>query len=574
MLPEATAAQSTAVLMPKIGQAMAEGTVLQWHYQDGERVEQGAVFITIETDKATYDLEAPASGILHIYVGEGQEVAVGTVIGEIGEASRAASAPGTTATLSVPAAAKALARKKVLASPKAKQLAAEHGIDLSTITPSSADGIISAGDVEKAVAEKDKGLKPLVSEAPAASVPASTGIGRSIRERRKLTGIRKTSARRVQEAWQIIPHIVQMVDVDATALLAARAALKAETPSLTLNDLILHAAARVMAELPDLNGTVEEDTLVLYEGVDVGFAADTPRGLVVPVIRRADKFSVAELAAESQRLIEAARSGRLGPENIGGASLTVSNLGMFGIRAGTPVINLGEPVLVFVGALEDRPVVVDGQIVIRPMLTLSIAYDHRVADGVAASQFTRGLKERLEHLESKVQGPKSKAQSPEGERRRDATTVSASSFFASPQVELGKREARGVSEGSGYAVQARSRGHTWALDEPVSDGGTDTGPDPVSTFLGALLSCMTISFKATAHRRKVTIQRMQGHVQATPQGHVKDIALTLEVWSPDREETLRALLEPAKRGCFVSGVLKPEINFRVELSVHRTQTKS
>ena len=572
MLPEATAAQSTAVLMPKIGQAMAEGTVLQWHYQDSERVEQGIVLVTIETDKATYDLEAPASGILHIYVGEGQEVAVGTVIGEIGEASRAASAPSTTATLSVPTAAKAPARKRVLASPKAKQLAAEHGIDLSIITPSSADGIISAGNVEKAIAEKDKGLTPPVTKQTVS--PVTTAVSRSIRERRKLTGIRKTSARRVQEAWQIIPHIVQMVDVDATALLAARAALKAETPSLTLNDLILHAAARAMAELPDLNGTVEEDTLVLYEGVDVGFAADTPRGLVVPVIRRADKFSVAELAAESQRLIEAARSGRLGPENIGGASFTVSNLGMFGIRAGTPVINLGEPVLVFVGAMEDRPVVVDGQIVIRPMLTLSIAYDHRVADGVAASQFTRGLKERLEHLESKVQGPRSKVQSPEGERRRNATTVSASSFFASPQVELGKREARGVSEGSGYAVQARSRGHTWALDEPVSDGGTDTGPDPVSTFLGALLSCMTISFKATAHRRKVTIERMQSHVQATPQGHVKDIALTLEVWSPDREETLRALLEPAKRGCFVSGVLKPEINFRVELSVHRTQTKS
>jgi len=556
--------------MPKIGQAMAEGTVLQWHYQDGERVEQGIVLVTIETDKATYDLEAPASGILHIYVGEGQEVAVGTVIGEIGEASRAASAPGTTATLSVPTAAKAPARKRVLASPKAKQLAAEHGIDLSIITPSSADGIISAGNVEKAIAEKDKGLTPPVTKQTVS--PVATTVSRSIRERRKLTGIRKTSARRVQEAWQIIPHIVQMVDVDATALLAARAALKAETPSLTLNDLILHAAARAMAELPDLNGTVEEDTLVLYEGVDVGFAADTPRGLVVPVIRRADKFSVAELAAESQRLIEAARSGRLGPENIGGASFTVSNLGMFGIRAGTPVINLGEPVLVFVGAMEDRPVVVDGQIVIRPMLTLSIAYDHRVADGVAASQFTRGLKERLEHLESKVQGPRSKVQSLEGERRRDATTVSASSFFVSPQVELGKREARGVSEGSGYAVQARSRGHTWALDEPVSDGGTDTGPDPVSTFLGALLSCMTISFKATAHRRKVTIERMQGHVQSNLQGHVKNIAMTLEIWSPDREETVRTLLEPAKRGCFVSTVLKSEIDFRVELSVHSVKT--
>jgi len=368
--------------MPKIGQAMAEGTVLQWYGQDGKRVEKGEVLVTIETDKATYDLEAPESGTLHIYVAEGQEVAVGTMIGEIGESQRRARAPVATATPSVPAAVamKAPTRKKVLASPKAKQLAAEHSIELSMITPSATDGVISASDVEKVIA----------AGKPAAPATEDTMAGRLVRERRKLTGIRKTSARRVQEAWQIIPHIVQMVDVDATALLATRSRLKAAVPSLTLNDLILQAAARVMAELPELNGTVEGDTLVFYQGVDVGFAVDTPRGLIVPVIRRADNLSVEELAAESQRLIEAARSGRLGPENIGGASLTVSNLGMFGIRAGTPVINLGEPILVFVGAVEDRPVVAEGQIVVRPMLTLSIAYDHRVADGVAAAQFTRG----------------------------------------------------------------------------------------------------------------------------------------------------------------------------------------
>src|SRR5262249_6267760 len=271
---------------------------------------------------------------------------------------------------------------------------------------------------------------------------------------------------------------------------AARAALKAKVPSLTLNDLILHAAARVMAGLPELNGTIEDDTLVLYEGVDIGFAADTPRGLVGPVIRRADTLSVGELAAESQRLIEAARTGRLGPENIGGASLTVSNLGMFGIRAGTPVINLGEPILVFVGAVEDRPAVVNGQIVARPMLTLSIAYDHRVADGVAASQFTRGLKEglgiggwELETKQSQVPTPKSETIGTASDQRNATEAAAASSSVTNPQPltpnpqeGLVRREARGVSERSGYAVQVRSRGHTWVLDEPAADGGTDTGP--------------------------------------------------------------------------------------------------
>jgi pyruvate dehydrogenase E2 component (dihydrolipoamide acetyltransferase) len=396
--------------------------------------------------------------------------------------------------------------------------------------------VISAADVEKAVQAKPVAI-------------TSTAVAHAVRERRSLTGIRKTAARRVQEAWQTIPHIVQMVDVDATALLAVRTQLKAEIPSLTLNDLILHAAAQVMAGLPDLNATVEGDTLVLYDGVDIGFAADTPRGLMVPVIRRANKLSVKELAAESQRLIEAARAGRLRLDDIGNASLTVSNLGMFGVRFGTPVINLGEPLLVFVGAVEERPVAVSSQIVIRPMMTLSIGYDHRVADGVAASQFTRGLKESLE---SGVPSPESQVRS-------------TSPQHLTPSTQ--KRELRSTSEGSDYTVQIRSLGHEWILDEPTTDGGQDTGPDPVTAFLGALLSCMTISFKAAARRRKVAVTRIEGHVQATPQGHVKEITMSLNVWSPDAEETVRALLELAKRGCYVSGVLKPEIDFKVALTV-------
>jgi pyruvate dehydrogenase E2 component (dihydrolipoamide acetyltransferase) len=554
-------AQNTPVLMPKIGQAMAEGTVIQWHYKDGERVEKGAIIVTIETDKATYDLDALESGTLHILVEEGREIAVGAVIAEIGEASPKTSVAVAPLTASVPAstAAKMPAGKKVLASPKAKQLAAQHGIELSTLTPSGADGMISAEDVEKAVTNKDKAPKPRVTEATATPSAPSVVTGRSVRQRRQLTGIRKTAARRVQEAWQTIPHIVQMVDVDATALLATRSALRPAVPSLTLNDLILHSAARVMAELPDLNGMVDGDALVLYDGVDVGFAADTPRGLVVPVIRRAEALSVAELAAESQRLIEAARSGRLAPENIGNASLTVSNLGMFGIRSGTPVVNLGESILVFVGVVEDRPVVVDGQVVIRPTLTLSIAYDHRLADGVAAARFTGKLKESLE---SRVPGLASEIRETNAQHPTPNTLE-----------ELGNREVRTVSEGTGYAVQVRGHGHSWVLDEPTADGGTDAGPDPVTAFLGALLSCMTISFKAAARRRKVTIERIEGHIQVTPQGHVRDIAMTLHVWSPDREENVRALLEVAKRGCYVSSVLKTEIQFKIDLIVSSSTPK-
>lgn len=392
------AVHTTPVLMPKIGQAMTEGTVIQWHCQDGQRVEKDAVLVTIETDKATYELESPVSGTLHIYVGEGQEVSVGTVIGEIGDAPRraagAVASPSASPAEPSALAAKAPRHKRILATPKAKKLAAQHGIDLATVVPSGKDNFISAADVEQAL--KTKQAAPGVAETPA---------GRTVREQRKLTGLRKTSARRVQQAWQTIPHIVQMVDVDASALVATRTHLKDEIPALTLNDVILHTAARVLVSHPDLNATVEDDSLIVYDGVDIGLAVDTPRGLLVPVLRQADQRSIAECVAERERLVEAARSGRLGPDDAGNASLTVSNLGMHGIRFGTPVINLGEPLLIFVGAVEERPVAVDGQVAIRPTLTLSIAYDHRVADGVAAAGFTQSVKHALEGLDKEPPPP-------------------------------------------------------------------------------------------------------------------------------------------------------------------------
>ncbi len=537
--------QNTKVVMPKLGQAMTEGVVVRWHRKDGERVTAGELLVTVETDKATYDLEAAAGGTLHVVVQEGEEVPIHTVIAEIGGAPVQADTASTP-----PAAGPAVQPRtasrpgRILASPKAKRLAAERGIDLSTLAPSSADGVISAADVVRA-AEKAVAAQP-----PAAA--AHIASRRTERERHALTGIRKAAARRVLAAWQTIPHIVQMIEVDASALQAVRERLRADLSELTLNDLILYAAARVLAGLPDLNGTIENEELVLYDGVDIGFAVDSPRGLLVPVIRGADGLSITSLVRERQRLVEAARGGQLQSADMGQASLTVSNLGMFGIRAGTPVINLGEPILVFVGAVEERPVVHNGQIVARPMLTFSIAYDHRVADGVAASRLSQGLKEALEDLASSVESQKPGA--------------------PQSQEPLGKREVRSVSAGDRYAVQVRSHGHVWSLDELASDGGEDTGPDPVTAFLGALLSCMTIAFKAAARRRKIAIERIAGHAKAPPKGQVKEIALTLAVWSAASEQDLQTLLERAKRGCYVSGLLKPDIRLTVELVKHVPDT--
>lgn len=520
-----TAVQNTPVVMPKIGQAMTEGTVLAWHATDGQRVDKDALLVTVETDKASYDLDAPTSGRLHIHVNEGREVAVGTVLAEIGDAPRRAAAPPPPALSPARTDHAAPRPQRVLASPKAKRLAAQHGLDLALLTPSSPDGMLSAADVERALA----------------AAPAEASAHG---ERLQLTGIRKTAARRVQQAWQTIPHIVQMVDVDAAGLVSTRNRFRDEVPGLSLNDVLLHTAAGVLAQQPQLNVSLEADTLVSHDGVDIGFAVDSPRGLLVPVIRRADRRSLVDLAAESQRLIAAARSERLAADDMGRASLTVSNLGMYGIRFGTPVINLGEPILIFVGAVEERPAAVDGRLAVRPTLTLSIAYDHRVTDGVAAAGFTQGLKHALEDLGSA--GP-------------DA-----------PQAGLDRREIRTVSDADAYAVHVRAQNHAWTLDEPLDDGGGDSGPDPVSAFLAALVACLTIAFKATARRRGVTIERIEGHVRANLTGRLKDIRLALEVWAPADEAQLRALLEPATRSCYVSRTLTPELDYRVELSVHRT----
>ncbi len=384
--------------MPKIGQAMTEGTVVAWHCPDGAEIRQGEVLVTIETDKSTYDLDAPATGTVHILVAESEEVGVGAPLAVIGEGSVVppASPPPPSAAADRPPSAAAgseaapagrsaapRGRDHVLASPRARRVAAERGVDLATVTPGSADGVISVQDVERA-----------------AAAAAGSGLpGRRVRERRPLRGIRRASVRRVSSAWQSIPHIVQMVDVDATGLKQAQAAERERVRNLTINDLILRAAAETMGANPDLNAGIDNsDTLVLYERVDVGCATETPRGLVVPVIRNAEELALSELVAERERLVAAARDGRLDPADVGDASLTVSNLGMFGVAFGTPIINLGEPLLVFVGTIEDRAVVRDGAVVARPMLTLSIAYDHRIADGVPASRFTQGLRQNLEGL--------------------------------------------------------------------------------------------------------------------------------------------------------------------------------
>jgi pyruvate dehydrogenase E2 component (dihydrolipoamide acetyltransferase) len=388
---------STEIRMPRLGHSMTEGTLVAWLAKPGDRVHAGQIVLTIETDKAEYEVEAPVDGLLaDPLVVESQTAAVGAVLGwvlEPGEVRPSAPAENASGAAIQPrkgrAAPTRAAQGRVRASPKARRLAETLGIELAAVAASGSDGLVTEADVERAAQKGDEAGAPAAGE----------WRGRAVRERRRLSPIRRTTARRMAEAWASVPHIVQMIDVDMEEARRLRGRWKAEggeAAAVTYNDLVVKASAIALVEHSDLNAAVDGDELVVFGAVNAGIAVDTERGLVVPVVRNADRLSLFALAHEARRLAAKARASGLDPVDSGAGTFTVSNLGSFGIRAGTPVVNPPEAMLVFVGAVEDRPVVRDGSIVVRPTLTLSIAYDHRVADGAAAARVTARIRELLE----------------------------------------------------------------------------------------------------------------------------------------------------------------------------------
>ena len=373
---------------------MTEGTVSAWLVAPGASVHPGQVVVAIEADKAEYELEAAADGVLTApLVQVSQTAPVGAVLAYIVP-------PGESVTVEPTQAANASAlpvadrppdvtasgesRRKPAASPRARRLAAERGVDIATVQGTGPGGLVVEADVERA--------------GGAASAPALTEWdGRPVRERRRLGPIQRTSARRLTQAWQV-PQIVQMIDADVSRIQELRAEWKAEPELLvvTFTDFVVKAAALALAEHPALNASCDGDELILFSEISAGIAVDTPRGLLVPVIRNADQRSLSDIARESRRLAAKARGDGLEPREMSGGTFTVSNLGPFGIRAGTPILNVPEAVIIFVGAIEERPVVRDGALCVRPVVTLSIGYDHRVADGAAAARLTARIRALLE----------------------------------------------------------------------------------------------------------------------------------------------------------------------------------
>ena len=392
------------VILGQLSLTMEKGTVVQWYKKEGEAVAKGELLFALETDKATQDIEAFDSGFLtKILVREGEEVPVNTVIGYIGESAselpgEAAEAGGGPPTgepsglrpaaqgAGVPAeaAGSAPARPSARnATPLAKKLARERGLSLTGLAGTGPGGIIVKSDVLRGLEgkwEADPRLRTL-----------------RILSRERLTSIRKVTSERVRRSWSEAPHFFLELTADMGAARAIKASAGYEQATYT--DFLLFAAGRALRRHQRLNSAISGEEVVIFDEVNVGFAASTQRGLLVPVIRGADGLSLREISAERRRLLERVETGAIGTEDLAAGTFTVTNLGMFGIEFFQPVLNPGQTAILATGKVMNLPAADDaGNIVVRPLIRLTLGCDHRVVDGAEAAPFLTTVRELLESI--------------------------------------------------------------------------------------------------------------------------------------------------------------------------------
>lgn len=392
--------------LPDIGEGLTEAEVVRWAVPVGGSVAVDETVVELETDKAVVEIPSPYAGvILHHGAAEGEVVAVGevlVVVGGDGEAwpqegeAQAEPVVGTLGaqaeeleTVRRPAPARSV-EGAVKALPLVRKLARDLGVDLAAMTGSGADGRITRDDVMTAA---DVEEIPEEEPAGAREVTAASADG----ERRPLSKLRRTIAANMTRAWAEIPHVTTFDEVDATRLLAMRAALeRRHGTKVPMEALVLKAVIPVLEEYPELNATLDGDHLVLHRHHDLGIAVDTPEGLVVAVVRGAGGRSVLDLAAEVARLGSAAKDRSLEVSELSGQTFTVSNIGALGGGFGTPIVPPGTVAILSVGRAADKPVVRDGRITAAPLMPLSLSYDHRVVDGGLGRRFISMLIDNLE----------------------------------------------------------------------------------------------------------------------------------------------------------------------------------
>jgi pyruvate dehydrogenase E2 component (dihydrolipoyllysine-residue acetyltransferase) len=413
---------ASRVVMPKLSDTMEEGRILRWLKQEGDPVETGQTLAEVETDKATVEMEAYTSGVLRKLVASpGDTVKVGATIAVIGgadedisallEQPEPASVAPPAAAPQMPPAAPPVARptrpapapvpfrasappagaahdaasRALRASPLALRMAAEAGLDLAALQGSGPQGRVIKRDIEAAVARAQ--TRPEPAPAPPAGDVQDV----------ELSSMRRTIAKRLVQSKAPVPHFYLTVDVAAGRLWDGYRALREENYPISLNDVIIKASATALKLHPELNASFGGDHVRYFSRVHIGLAVAIDDGLITPVIRDADSKSLAEIAAESKTLADRARSRRLQPNEYTGATFSISNLGMMGIEEFSAIINPPEAAILAVGALREVPVVEAGQVKIGRRMKLTLAVDHRVADGAQGARFLGTLKRMLEN---------------------------------------------------------------------------------------------------------------------------------------------------------------------------------
>jgi pyruvate dehydrogenase E2 component (dihydrolipoamide acetyltransferase) len=408
---------ASEVKLPRLGQGMESGTIVKWLKSEGDQVEKGEPLYELDTDKVTQEVEADVAGVLlKIAVREG-EVPVGQTVAVIGEqGEEVGPAPPETETdedegaeesAEKPAEApereperergrEALASERateirephrdggrVKASPLARRIARERGIDLRALSGTGPEGRIVAEDVERA------GVG-----APTMAAPAPAEV-----ERRELSSTRRTIARRLTQAWQApVFQISMSADMTRTKQLHERLRERAgeEAPKPTVTDVLTKACAAALVRHRDVNVLYVDDVLELHPSANIGIAVAAPAGLIVPVIRECERKTLTELAAARADIVTRAREGKLRQEDLEGGTFTISNLGMYGVEQFVAVLNPPQAAILAVGAIEDKPVVRDGQVGVAPLMDLTLTCDHRAIDGATASEFLGTMKAFLE----------------------------------------------------------------------------------------------------------------------------------------------------------------------------------
>ena len=429
---------ATKVIMPKQGLQMTEGTILQWFKKEGDSVTEGDMLFEMETDKLTIEIDAPASGVmLKIFNSEGDVVPItetiaviggkGEDISEIIAEKKGAKPPpqpsgeneAVSAAAPIPSAATSEVRdtERKFASPRAKMRAEEKGLNVESITGSGPDGLVIERDVlsaqtvsaaatplaKRIAQQQGVDLSKVDGSGPRGKIysrdlaKGSPGQSADSITRKPLKGMRKIIAERMRSSLDTAAQATHNVDVDMTEAVRLRSMLKEAGIKVSYNDIILKTAAAALEQMPALNCSLQGDEILSFRDVNIGMAVALEDGLIVPVMKDVAFKNLERINAESRELGEKAKSGNLTPDELNGAVFTVSNLGMYGLDRFTAIINEPESGILAVGAIKDKPVVVNKQLEVRPVCSLTLTYDHRVIDGAPAAEFLMLIKSILEN---------------------------------------------------------------------------------------------------------------------------------------------------------------------------------